>query len=264
MLVRLLSAEKYAQQVGKEHRWLPRLACLLPLEISDPLAMGAPTEEYPWRWSIYRWLEGQSATTVPIESLSEMAKRLAEFLLALQHIDASEGPLAGTQSFYRGGSLTHYDAQFRRALTILKDKIDVNVATKIWEESLATSWQRPPVWVHGDISPMNLLVRKNLLSAVIDFGQLAVGDPACDLTIAWTLFQGESRELFCSMFPFDAATWTRARAWTLWKFVIAAVGLTSWNALGSLRTWQIIEDVLSLPSQCNFDYNEYFLTHDPD
>ncbi|MCX6957630.1 MAG: aminoglycoside phosphotransferase family protein [Verrucomicrobiae bacterium] len=245
MLVRLPSAERYAQQVEKEHRWLPKLAPFLPLRIPVPVAMGESADNYSWRWSIYRWLEGEPATSAPIENLSDLAKSLAEFLLALQRIDAAGGPLAGPQSFYRGGTLANYDAQLRRALDILKGKIDVDVATKIWEAALATVWQEAPVWVHGDVSPTNLLVRENKLNAVIDFGQLTIGDPACDLTITWTLFQGESRELFRSMFPFDAATWTRARAWTLWKFVIAAAGLTSWNALGTTRSWEIIEDVLA-------------------
>ena len=245
MLVRLPSAERYAQQVEKEHCWLPRLALLLPLQIPKPLAMGDPTDEYPLRWSVYQWLEGEPAATAPIENLSDVAKILAEFLLALQRIDPTDGPPAGPQSFYRGGTLVNYDTQLRRALHSLKDKIDVDVATEIWEEAVAAAWQQSPVWVHGDVSPTNLLVHQKKLSAVIDFGQLAVGDPACDLTIAWTFFKGESREIFRSIFPFDAATWTRARAWTLWKFLITAADLTSWNALGALRTWEIIEDVLA-------------------
>ena len=245
MLVRLPSAERYAQQVEKEHCWLPRLAPLLPLQIPKPLAIGEPMEDYPCRWSVYQWLEGESAATAPIENLSNVATSLAKFLIDLQRIDATDGPPAGLQSFYRGGTLINYDTQLRRALDILKEKIDIDVAVKIWEEALATVWQEAPVWVHGDVSPTNLLLHQKKLSAVIDFGQLAVGDPACDLTIAWTFFKGESRELFRSMFPFDAATWTRARAWTLWKFVIAAAGLTSWNALGTTRRWEIIEDVLA-------------------
>ncbi|MBX9577518.1 MAG: phosphotransferase [Chthoniobacterales bacterium] len=177
--------------------------------------------------------------------MSNVATSLAKFLIDLQRIDATDGPPAGLQSFYRGGTLVNYDTQLRRAFHILKDKIDIDVATKIWEEALVTSWQGLPVWVHGDVGPTNLLVHQKKLSAVIDFGQLAVGDPACDLTIAWTFFKGESREIFRSMFSFDTATWTRARAWTLWKFLIAAAGLTSWNAFGTARTWEIIEDVLA-------------------
>jgi aminoglycoside phosphotransferase (APT) family kinase protein len=56
MAVRLPSSAGYALQVEKEHRWLPRLAPLLPLPIPIPLAMGAPANGYPWHWSVYRWL----------------------------------------------------------------------------------------------------------------------------------------------------------------------------------------------------------------
>ena len=108
MLVRLPSAEKYTQQVQKEHHWLPKLAPLLPLEIPEPLVMGEATNDYPWQWSIYRWLEGKPTATVPVENLSNVAKSLANFLLALQRIDISDGPPAGPQSFYRGGTLTNF------------------------------------------------------------------------------------------------------------------------------------------------------------
>src|SRR5882762_5317522 len=61
MIVRLPSAADYSLQVEKEHRWLPKLARLLPLPIPTPLAIGEPAGGYPWRWSIYRWIEGDTA-----------------------------------------------------------------------------------------------------------------------------------------------------------------------------------------------------------
>lgn len=101
------------------------------------------------------------------------------------------------------------------------------------------------MWVHGDLSAGNLLVQEGRLSTIIDFGQLAVGDPACDLAIAWTLFEGKSRKAFREMLPLDAGTWARGRAWTLWKFLIVAAGLTDWNALGATQPWRIIDEVLA-------------------
>jgi aminoglycoside phosphotransferase (APT) family kinase protein len=77
----------------------------------------------------------------------------------------------------------------RQAIAALKGKIDTNTATEVWEAALATSWHREPVWVHGDVSAGNLLVLEGQLSAAIDFGGLAIGDPACDLAIAWTFFK---------------------------------------------------------------------------
>ena len=90
------------------------------------------------------------------------------------------------------------------AIAALKDKIDIDAATEVWEMALATTWRRSPVWVHGDVSVGNLLVQEGCLCGVIDFGQLTVGDPACDLAIAWTLFGGKSAEIFRAVLPLDA------------------------------------------------------------
>lgn len=251
MLVRMPSAEWYASQVEKEHRWLPRLAPFLPLPIPTPLALGDPDESYPWKWSIYRWLDGDSAAAAPIADLKQFAKSLAEFLIALQQIDTTGGPMPGPHSFYRGGALSTYDAETRKAISALKDKLDADTAIEIWETALATSWQKPPVWVHGDISAGNLLVKDGQLCAVIDFGQLVIGDPACDLAIAWTLFNGSNREVFRNRLPLDAATWARARAWTLWKSLIVAAGFTNPNNAESTQCWRIIEEVLAEHKRCS-------------
>ena len=245
MLVRMPSAADYAVQVEKEHRWLPILAPLLPLQIPVPLVIGEPGDGYPWRWSIYRWLKGVAAPSAQIADLCEFASSLAKFLVALQNIDPAGGPLPGPHNFYRGGALTTYDAQIRQAIDILKSKIDVGVVTEVWEAALATTWHDSPVWIHGDVSAGNLLVQEGKLSAVIDFGMLAVGDPACDLTIAWTLFEGESREVFRAMLSLDAGTWARGRSWALWKALIVAAGLTDTSAVEAAQSWHIIDEVLA-------------------
>lgn len=245
MVVRMPSSKDYVAQVEKEHRWLPKLAPLLPLPIPVPLAMGEPAEGYPWKWSVYRWLEGETAASSQIANPSEFARSLAQFLIALQRIDSTNGPLPGPHSFYRGGSLSNYDSETRKAILALKDKIDVNTATEIWESALATKWHGSPVWVHGDVSAGNLLVQKGRLSGVIDFGQLAVGDPACDLVIAWTLLKGNSREIFRTMLPLDAGTWARARAWTLWKSLVVGANFTNPNNTEAAQCWRIIDEVLA-------------------
>ncbi len=245
MLVRMPSREEYAAQVEKEQHWLPKLAPCLPLPIPIPLAIGEPMDGYPWKWSIYRWLEGESAASGYIADLSEFAASLAQFLIALQRIDSTGGPLPGLHSFYRGGELTTYDAEVRCALAALKGKIDVAAATEVWDMAIATTWNRAPVWVHGDISAGNLLVKNGSLSAVIDFGQLAIGDPACDLTIAWTFFKEKDREVFQEMLSLDAGTWARGLAWTLWKALVVAAGFTNPNNFESARAWRIIEEVLA-------------------
>lgn len=245
MSVRLPSAAEYELQVEKEHQWLPKLAPALPLLIPIPLAMGNPEYGYPWKWSIYRWLEGETAASGKIANLSEFAIDLANFLKALHRIDMIGGPPPGLHSFYRGGSLSVYDNETRRSITALKDKIDTPMATEVWETALSTSWENQPVWVHGDISAGNLLVHDGKLSAIIDFGQLAVGDPACDLAINWTLFHGKSREAFQKKLLLDKRTWARARGWTLWKALVVVAGLTNPNNSESKQCWHIIADVIA-------------------
>lgn len=217
---RLPSAQRYVAQVVKEHRWLPRLAPHLPLPVPRPVTMGAPGQGYPWPWSIYRWLDGTPATLASIEDREGFAQSLARFLESLQRVDPTGGPYAGPHSFHRGGDLAIYDGETRRAIAALRGRIDADAATAVWEAALAATWQGRPVWVHGDIAAPNLLVRDGHLSAVIDFGCCAVGDPACDLTIAWTFFSGWSRAAFRAALPADEATWARGRGWALWKALI--------------------------------------------
>jgi aminoglycoside phosphotransferase (APT) family kinase protein len=140
--------------------------------------------------------------------------------------------------------LTTYDAETRQAIAALKGRIDADAATEVWEAALKTTWDRPPVWIHGDVSAGNLLVQAGRLSSVIDFGMLGVGDPACDLSIAWTLFAGESRKAFRALLPLDADTWARGRGWTLWKALILAAGLATGKAAETARCWRIIDEVL--------------------
>ena len=244
LVARLPSARDYALQVEKEQQWLPRLAPLLPLSIPAPVAIGEPGEGYPWRWSIYQWIGGGTAALERIADLSDFATSLAQFLIALQRIEASAGPPPGPHNFYRGGPLAIYDDETRQAIAALKDRVDADAATEVWEAALAATWYGTPVWLHGDISVGNLLVKAGRLSAVIDFGQLGVGDPACDLPIAWTLFGGESREVFRAMLPLDMETWARGRGWTLWKALIVAAGHTNTNAVEAAQPWRIIDEVL--------------------
>jgi len=245
MTVRLPSTEAYAPQVDKEHCWLPRLAPLLPLPIPVPLAMGIPAAGYPWHWSVYRWIEGEDATIERIADLGQFATTLAQFLVALQKIDAAGGPPPGPHNFYRGGSLTVYDGETRRAIAALDGKIDADTATEVWDGAVATAWHGAPVWHHGDVSAGNLLVERGGLSAVIDFGCSGVGDPACDLSIAWTLFAGECREAFRAALRIDDATWARGRGWALWKALITLADFPDPNSLETKESRRILDEVLA-------------------
>ena len=243
--MRLPSAAAYSLQVEKEHRWLPGLAPLLPLPIPVPLAMGVPADGYPWHWSVYRWLDGENATIERIADLHPFAATLAEFLIALQRIDATGGPPPGPHNFYRGGPLTIYDDETRQAIAALDGKIDTDAVTAVWEAALAAAWRGSPVWLHGDVSAGNLLVKGGRLTAVIDFGCSGVGDPACDLTIAWTLLSGESREMFCTVLPVDGATWARGRGWALWKGLITLAEHINTNPLAAGNARRVIDEVLA-------------------
>jgi aminoglycoside phosphotransferase (APT) family kinase protein len=158
MLVRLPSAERYAAQVRKEHRWLPALATQLPLPIPVPVAMGEPDADYPWNWSVYRWLDGVPASTARIDDLTGLGLALARFLVCLQKIDPTGGPPPGPHNFFRGGPLETYDAETRAAITVVREMINAKLATEVWETALAETWHGAPVWVHGDVAAGNLLL----------------------------------------------------------------------------------------------------------
>jgi aminoglycoside phosphotransferase (APT) family kinase protein len=244
MSVRLPSALPYVAQVAKEHSWLPVLRPHLPLPIPIPLGLGAPGAGYPWPWSIYGWLDGKPAHADSIYDRGRFAVDLGQFLAALRGIDARNGPVAGLHNFHRGGSLAVYDTETRQSISMLADEIDIAAVTGVWDAALATSWQGPPVWVHGDVAETNLLVKEGRLNAVIDFGCAGVGDPSCDLVIAWTFLDPVSRKEFRSAVALDPATWKRARGWAIWKALITLVQLRDTNPMKAKKTRQVIRDVL--------------------
>ncbi len=255
MSVRLPSGDAYSAQVDKEHRWLPVLASQLPLRIPQPLARGLPSEMFPRPWSVYRWLPGELATSARIADLERFAMDLARFLRALYAVDSADGPRAGAHSHARGGPVSTWDAQTRAALAALAATVDVDSVTAAWETVLAAPFDGTPVWVHGDVVASNLLVVDGGLSAVIDFGCSAVGDPACDVTIAWTLFHGPSRRVFRDALGIDDATWERGRGWALWKALIelqhapaleARTGRSGWERMGwRTNAIELIADLVS-------------------
>lgn len=241
--VRLPSAERYAAQVEKEHRWLPRLARYLPLAIPESLATGTASRGFPWPWSVRRWIDGEVASRARVADTVGLAVDLAGFLAALHAIDPAGGPPPGPHGFFRGASPAVYDGETRQALGALRGQVDTERATSTWREALESRWDGSPVWIHGDVAASNLLVRDGRLHAVIDFGGCAVGDPACDLTIAWTFFSGKSRDAFREALPLDAATWARARGWALWKALITLAGRVPGD--GARQARRVMEAVIA-------------------
>ena len=206
-------------QAAKEAEWLPKLAPHLPLAVPVQLAMGHPAEGYPFDWSVYEWLPGENANGT-IGDLDQAAVDLAAFVKALRKVDTTDAHPRPPRS--RGAPLAELDEQVRRSVAELGDRVDGDAALRSWKQSLdAGAWDQAAVWVHGDLLPGNLLVVDGRLSAVIDFGGLNVGDPACDLQPAWNLFAGSSRARFRSELEVDQASWLRGRGWALCQAVLA-------------------------------------------
>ncbi|MET0134184.1 MAG: aminoglycoside phosphotransferase family protein [Kibdelosporangium sp.] len=221
-LVRLPAFERWIGQVEREQRWLPRLGPLLPLAVPVPLGEGEPGEGYPFPWSIYEWLPGDRADIDELADPHRTAIELAEFLLALQAIDASAGPPPEWSNGFRGVDLADrrdspvVESRMRARIAQLEAPALRDGATAVWEAALeAPVWDRPPVWIHGDPCTGNILAEDGRLSAVIDFGTLAVGDPACDLIAAWGFLNAGTRHLFRDKLQVDDATWARGRGWGL-------------------------------------------------
>lgn len=246
MAVRLPRIEAAAGHVDKEQQWLPRLAPRLPLAIPAPLAMGTPGDGYPWRWSVYRWLEGENATIERIADPSQAALDLARFIAALHRIDPTGGPPPGPHNFFRGVPLAMRDAPTRAAIASLDGILDTSAAMAAWDATLQVpAWHGPPAWIHGDLQSGNLLAVDGRLRAVIDFGGLGVGDPACDLMVAWNLLSGEARDVFRAALQVDDATWARGRGWALSVGLIALPYYQSTNPVLAGISRYAIEEVLA-------------------
>jgi aminoglycoside phosphotransferase (APT) family kinase protein len=246
LAVRLPRIGWAVDDVAKELRWLPRLAPHLPLAVPAPVAAGSPGEGYPWPWWIYRWLDGEEGSAARFPDLAGAAADLAEFVLALQRIGPDDGPRPGPTG--RGVPLATRDATTRKAIEELTGTIDTAALTGAWETALAAqTWDRPTVWVHGDLTPGNLLVAGGRLRAVIDFGAAAVGDPAVDLLPAWNLFSGEARTLYRETLGVDDATWARGRGWALSVALIALPYYRHTNPGITASSWFVLEQVLADP-----------------
>jgi aminoglycoside phosphotransferase (APT) family kinase protein len=212
LAVRLPRRRISAAHVSNEHQWLPVLAPQLPLPVPVPLGRGAPGEGYPWQWTVCGWLTGELAALAPAADMREVATKAARFVAVLQAID----PAGGSVHEFRGLYLTAHAGNAKAAAAALQDSVDIGSALKVWEAALAEpAWTGQPVWMHGDLHPANLLVSRGELSAVIDFGLLGVGDPACDLTVAWAYLSADARAVFRSVLAVDDATWSRGRGWAL-------------------------------------------------
>jgi aminoglycoside phosphotransferase (APT) family kinase protein len=212
LLVRMPVYAGSADQAASDAAWLPRLAPHLPVELPVPVTLGEPDADYPFQWSVVRWLPGVTVDRAELDPL-HLAEELAGFVLALRSVDPANGPVKRGRG--RGVPLdAAWDVE--ADIAALGDLVDAEAARRVWQDALdAGPWPDGPVWIHGDLLEGNLLVRDRRLSAVIDWGALGVADPAPDVAPAFTLFEGASRLRYRDLLGVDDATWARAKAWVM-------------------------------------------------
>jgi aminoglycoside phosphotransferase (APT) family kinase protein len=217
MVVRLPRIRSAVAGDEREYEWLPRLAPHLPVAVPVPLGKGEPAAGYPWPWFVYRWLGGENPTVDGMADPAFLARDVARLLDALHRIDPTGGPAS-----HRGAPLAVQDEPARAAIAALRGTIDTDAATAAWDVALATpAWSGAPVWIHGDLLPGNLLFEHGRLTGVIDWGVAGIGDPACDLMVAWGLLPSEARKVIRAELGVDDATWARGRRWALSVGLIA-------------------------------------------
>jgi aminoglycoside phosphotransferase (APT) family kinase protein len=244
LAVRLPRRALGAAHAEREHRWLPLLAPRLPLPVPVPLGQGVPGMGYPWHWSVCRWLLGEIAAVEPVADPEQAAVALAGFVAALRAVDPAGGPA----SEFRGAPLAARDADVRAAVAALQGDLDPAPVLAAWRAALAApAWRGPSVWMHGDLHPANLLVDRGRLSGVLDFGLVAVGDPACDLMVAWTLLPGPARECFRAALAVGGAAWARARGWALDFGLMCAARASGDPMLGGIGRRTVHEVVADQP-----------------
>lgn len=208
LVVRLPRIHWATGQVEREAMWLPRLAPHLPVAVPEPVAVGEPGEGFPYRWAVHRWIPGEGATLARVDDPVTFALDLAEVIRRLQAVPTDSAPSARN----RARPLHEYDDATRRAIEGASHLIDAVAAIAVWEEALAApSYDRPPIWVQGDLEG-NCLVRDRRLCGIVDWGSACVGDPAVDVQVVWSpLFTDGSRRAFLDALGVDEATLARSR-----------------------------------------------------
>lgn len=246
-LLRFPTARRYADLPERERLWLPLLAPQLELEIPEVVALGIQGRGYPWPWLITEWIEGTTVSRTSVPDDAALARDLARFLRQLHAIQPPERvalPLPGPVNFHRGGDLAVYDQETRAALEELRGRIDMEAGAALWARALSSRHAAGPVFTHGDLTPENMLARDGRLAAVIDWGNLTHGDPACDLVMAWTHFEAPARQTFRKALPLDPETWARGRGWAFWKAAKVLAGQDG-NQRGAGQAQALIRTLLA-------------------
>jgi aminoglycoside phosphotransferase (APT) family kinase protein len=249
LVARLPRISRAAIALEKEVTWLPWLAPQLPLPAPLPAAVGKPGEGFPFPWAIYTWLDGEQATAERLDP-GRAASDLAGLVAALEALDPTDGPGPGEHNVHRGEPIRLRDGATRAALAALGDRVDAAAVTQAWEHALsAPDDEGPPVWIHGDLDARNLLAADGRLCGVLDWGCLGVGDPACDVMVAWKMLPAAARETFRVELGVADATWARARGWALSQALMALSYYTEeTNAALVVEARRWLDEVLADPS----------------
>ncbi len=241
LTVRLPRIESAVEDVAREQWWLPRLAPSLPVAVPVPLAEGRPGAEFPFPWSVYRWLEGANPDVDRLADPDRLATDLAGFVTAMRGVEPADAPAAG-----RGVPLSTRDDPTRDAIGRLDGMIDTAAVTAVWEQARRLPERTGrPVWFHGDLSPGNVLLSGGRLTGVIDFACAGAGDPTVDLIVAWNLLPARSRPLFRAALDVDDDTWLRGRGWALSISLIQLPYYRDTNPALAANSRHVIREVLA-------------------
>jgi aminoglycoside phosphotransferase (APT) family kinase protein len=247
MLIRMPISEQYALKVPKEQELLPKLAKYLTITIPKPIKMGQPSTNYPYSFSIYKYLPGKSVNLVNLTNQENeaLAVDLANFLKEMQAVKNIKLLAPGKHNFWRGAHVDVYDKNVREQIKVLDNIIDTENCLYLWDKACLTKWHKNPVWIHGDFAIGNILVKSGKLVSIIDFGGTATGDPACDLVIAWTYFLGKARDIFINEMNLDKDTFLRASAWAIWKATYELSNINNKKSNEAYMQKNIIQSVIN-------------------
>ncbi|MGW0232153.1 aminoglycoside phosphotransferase family protein [Actinopolymorpha singaporensis] len=246
--VRLPLRPSITDEVQREQEKLATLAPFLPVAIPSVEAIGSPTDAFPGKWSVHRWLAGTHPSPEALVDPRGLATDLAAFVDAFRRIDLTDRPPAYPGERRTRAPMVSMDSPTRKAIGELDGLIDTRAALASWEESLAAPYDGREVWVHSDLTPSNLLVSaEGRLTAVLDFETCGVGDPACDLFPVWNLLPANLRDEFCAALDVDDATWLRGRGRALSQALIVLADHKDTNPAISNYARRVIREVLAAP-----------------
>jgi aminoglycoside phosphotransferase (APT) family kinase protein len=232
----------------KEHAWLPVLAPVLPLPVPVPQRLGQPSARYPHPWIVTTWVPGMPADGAPVTGGALAGDALAAFVTALHR----PAPTGAPEGRGRGGALAtvargvvlQFKAMTERCAAVAEIEReptpDPDLVRAVWDDAVAApGWEGPPLWLHGDLHPANVLTADGNICGVVDFGDLCAGDPALDLAACWILLPDhEAIERFRAACPLaaDDATWRRARGWAIWR-ASGSLNIATADHAGRKPTW---------------------------